>query len=187
MNNALDELLSLAERTYVRMEAEQLIQDCTERGDPQPFNELLEELVFAGSTSLMLMREILDVIRVLKVGLSKEGLGVRQDLMDAMAEFGIQVPDLLVADAPEAFRRICSQELRRQVNDMARNLENEDSSLLEEICIEAGGRVTTIAGRMAILRQMEASVLDWLSGLAYEAAHKETPEVWFREGSYYRH
>ena len=184
MNNALDELLSLAERTYVRMEAEQLIQECTEHGDPRPFNELLEELVFAGSASLLLMREILDVIRVMKDGLSKEGLGVRQDLMEAMAEFGIQVPELLIADAPEAFRRICSQELRRQVNGMARNLEFEDSALLEEICIEAGGRVTTIAGRMAILRQMETSVLDWLSGLAYEAAHTQTPEKWSSSGTY---
>jgi hypothetical protein len=184
MNNALDELLSLAERTYVRMEAEQLIEECTEQGDLQPFNELLEELVFAGSTSLLLMREILDVIRAMKANLSKQGLGVRQDLMDAMAEFGIRVPELLGADAPEAFRRICSEELRRQVNDMARNLEYEDSALLEEICIEAGGRVTTIAGRLAILRQMEASVIDWLSGLAYEAAHTVTPEQWASDGSY---
>ena len=184
MNNALDELLSLAERTYVRMEAEQLIQECTAHGDPRPFNELLEELVFSGSSSLLLMREILDVIRVMKVSLSKEGLGVRQDLMEAMAEFGIQVPELLAADAPEAFRRICSQELRHQVNNMARNLEFEDSALLEEICIEAGGRVSTIAGRIAILRQMEASVLDWLSGLAYEAAHTHTPESWSAQGSY---
>jgi hypothetical protein len=184
MNNALDELLSLAERTYVRMEAEQLIEECTQRGDLQPFNDLLEELVFAGSTSLLLMREILEVIRVMKAGLSQQGLGVRQDLVEAMAEFGIRVPELLGADAPEAFRRICSEELRRQVNDMARNLEYEDSALLEEICIEAGGRVTTIAGRLAILRQMEASVTDWLSGLAYEAAHTSTPEKWSAEGSY---
>jgi hypothetical protein len=184
MNNALDELLSMAERTYVRMEAEQLIEECTERGDLKPFNDLLEELVFAGSTSLLLMREILDVIRVMKASLSKQGLGVRQDLVEAMAEFGIRVPELIGADAPEAFRRICSEELRRQVNDIARNFEYEDSALLEEICIEAGGRVTSIAGRLAILRQMEASVIDCLSGLAYEAAHTATPETWSSEGSY---
>jgi hypothetical protein len=174
----------MAERTYVRMEAEQLIADCTERGDLKPFNELLEELVFAGSASLLLMREILDVIRAMKASLSQQGLGVRQDLMDAMAEFGIRVPELLGAEAPEAFRRICSEELRRQVNDMARSLEYEDSALLEEICIEAGGRVTSIAGRLAILNQMEASVLDWLSGLAYQAVHTGTPETWSSEGSY---
>ncbi len=184
MNNALDELLSLAERTYVRMEAEQLIEECTERGDPRPFNDLLEELVFAGSTSLLIMREILDVIRVMKVGLSKEGLGVRQDLMDAMAEFGIRIPELIATDAPDAFRKICSEELRHQVTQMAENLEYEDSALLEEICIEAGGRVTTIAGRLAILRQMEASVLDWLSGMAYEAVHTGSPEEWTEQGSF---
>lgn len=183
MNSALDDLLSLAERTYVRMEAEQLIEDCTERSDLAPFYDLLEELVVAGSTSLVLMREILDVIRVMKAGLSEQGRGVRQDLMEAMAEFGIRVPELLGTDAPEAFRRICSKELRRQVHDMARSLEYEDSALLEEICIEAGGRVTMIAGKLAILRQMEACVIDWLRGLAYEAAH--TPKMpWSSNGSY---
>jgi hypothetical protein len=184
MNNALDELLTMAERTYVRMEAEQLIEDCTERGELQPFNDLLEELVFAGASSLLIMREILDVILMMKASLSKQGLGVRQDLMQAMAEFGIRVPELIGADAPEAFRRICSEDLRREVVELARNLEYEDSALLEDICIEAGGRVTTIAGRLAILRQMEASVIDWLSGLAYEAAHTSVSEHWPSDGSY---
>ena len=50
-------------------------------------------------------------------------------------------------------------------------MEIEETALLEEICIEAGNKVTTIAGRMAILTQLEESVLDWIDGLTYEAVH----------------
>jgi len=172
MDEPLDELLSFAERTYVRMQAEQLIGDCLQRGDPEPFFGLLAELILAGSASLAILREVQDVIRVMKSELSKEGMGVRQDLVQAMSEFGIYLPRILSADAPHAFRQICSRTLRDHVRSLASNLEIEDVHLLEEICIEAGGKVTTIAGQMAILNQLEASVQDWMEGLAYEAAHE---------------
>ena len=171
MKNPLDELIGFAERTYVRLEAETLIMDCIERGEPKPFFKLLEELILAGTSSLSVLREILDVIRVIKVGLGNEGLDVRQDLVDAMAEFGVALPQLLSAEDPEAFRQICGYEMRYKVNEIAYQLEIEESALLEEICLEAGNKVTTIAGRMAILTQLEESVLDWIDGLTHEAAH----------------
>jgi len=172
MDESLDELLSFAERTYVRMQAEQLIEDCLRRGDPEPFFELLADLIMAGTSSLSILREVQDVIRVMKTGLGRDGMGVRQDLVQAMSEFGIYLPRILSADAPDAFRQICSRTLRDHVRSLAVNLELEDVSLLEEICIEAGGKVTRIAGQMALLNQLEASVQDWMEGLAYEAAHE---------------
>ena len=171
MDEPLYELLSFAERTYVRMQAEQLIADCLQLGDPEPFFDLLAELILAGSSSLAILREVQDVIRTMKTDLTKDGMGVRQDLVQAMSEFGIYLPRILSVDTPNAFRQICSRSLRDHVRSLASNLELEDVSLLEEICIEAGGKVTAIAGQMAILKQLEASVQDWTEGLAYEAAH----------------
>ncbi|MEJ2013553.1 MAG: hypothetical protein P8X64_15180 [Anaerolineales bacterium] len=186
MDEPLDELLSFAERTYVRMQAEQLINDCLQRGDPDPFYELLAELILAGAPSLAILREVLDVIRVMKSELSRNGMSVRQDLIQAMSEFGIYLPRILSAEAPDAFRQICSRSLRDHVRNLASNLELEDINLLEEICIEAGGKVTSIAGQMAILTQLEASVHDWMEGLAYEAAHEVDIEG-ERRGSLFNH
>jgi len=171
VKDPLDELINFTERTYVRLEAETLIMDCIERGEPKPFFKLLEELILAGTSSLSVLREILNVIRVIKASLGKEGLGVRQDLVDAMSEFGVALPQLLSAEDPEAFRQICGYEMRYKVNEIAYHLEIEESALLEEICINAGNKVTAIAGRMAILTQLEESVLDWIDGLTYEAVH----------------
>jgi hypothetical protein len=178
VKHPLDDLLSLAERSYVRLEAEQLIADCLHRGDPTPFNDLIEELVLAGTTSLAVLREILQAIRSVKSNLSQEGLGIRQDLMDALSEFGIHLPQLLSADAPESFRQICSQGLQRQVKVVAGRMEEEDESLLQEICVEAGNRVALVARRLVLLNRLEESVRDWISGLIYEYAHSAEMNPW---------
>lgn len=175
----LSELLSFAERTYVRMQAEQLISHCLECGDTGPFTELVNELVIAGAPSLVILREVQDVIRTMKADLTRDGRSVREDLVEAMAEFGVFLPRILSADTPDTFRQMCSRAFREDVRRQGANLELEDVNLLEEICVEAGERVTSIAARLGLLNQMEASVVDWLDGLAYEAAHGPDP-IWER-------
>ncbi len=177
MIDPLKELMTFAERSYIRYESEQLISECLERRDTGPFFRLVEELVLAGSTSLGVLWEVLGVIRTFKSELGQQGLNIRADLMQAMEEFGIHFPELVAASPPEAFRQICSRELRNRVQDMADALELDDETLLEEICVEAGNKVTAIAGRLAILTQLENSVLDWIDGLAYEAMH-DLPDDW---------
>jgi len=181
VSQPLDDLLSLAERSYVRMEAEHLIDECLERGDPTPFNDLLEELVLAGASSLVVLREVLQAIRSVKSNLSHSGLGVRQDLMDALAEFGVHLPQLLSADAPESFRKICSQDLHREVKEKTGYLEEADERLLQDICGEASDRVTTVARKMVLLTRLEESVVDWMEGMVYETAHTAPRPKWLMQ------
>lgn len=168
MAHHLEDLLGVAERSYIRLEAEHLIGACLDEENLDPFNTLLHELVFAGSSSLYILREVLQVIRSIKTELSQEGLGVRQDLMRALSEFGIQIPNILNSKNPEAYWHICRQDLRREVMDVAKQLRLEDAALLEEICLEAGNRVINVAKRLVLVRQLEESVCDWIDGLAYE-------------------
>jgi hypothetical protein len=170
MSDRLDEVLTFAERIYLRMQAEQLIRQCLDRGDPSPFDALLENLVLAGASSLGVLREIHEELQTAKTHLGREGKNVRQDLVQALSEFGVQLPQLLSAEAPDAFRRICSQGLRHDARRAAaQRLEAEDERLLQEICSEAGTRVTGIARRLSLLTRMETVVIDWQDGLLFEA------------------
>ncbi len=45
----------------------------------------------------------------------------------------------------------------------------DDERLLQEICTEAGNRVTGIARRLSLLTGMERLVIDWQEGLLFEA------------------
>jgi hypothetical protein len=51
----------------------------------------------------------------------------------------------------------------------------EDQALLDELCVEAGERVSAIASRLALLGRLHGTVEDWLSSLAYEAARDAPP------------
>lgn len=168
MSNPLDKLLNFAHRSYVRMEAEQLILECLELEDLTPFNDMLEKLVLAGATSLYLLREVLEEVLSAKSILNQEGLGVRQDLMDAFSEFGVNVPELLYADGPEAFQQIYHQNIKEHISAVAPNLSAGDEALLQEICSDASERVVNIARRVSLLNILEDAARDWMSSLAYE-------------------
>lgn len=168
MTNPLDDLLNFAHRSYVRLEAEQLILECLELEDVSPFNDLLEKMVLAGGTSLYLLREVLEEVLSTKSQLNQEELGVRQDLMDTLTEFGVSVPELLYADGPEALRRIFDRTLQEQIRINSHLLRAGDEVLLEEICADASDRVMKIARRVALLKMLEEAVRDWMGSLAYE-------------------
>jgi hypothetical protein len=170
VSHPLDDLLSFAEQSYIRMQAEELISHCLAQGDTSPFENLVEGLVLAGASSLAVMHEILEEIRIAKTHHSQEGLGVRQDLADALEEFGVRLPQLVAVAAPEAFHKIVSQGLRREIKQAAPGLEKEDEALLEEICVDAAERITKVARRMTLLNQIEANLRDWSGSLAYHAA-----------------
>jgi hypothetical protein len=161
------------------MQAEQLILQCLQDRDPQPFYGLVNELVAAGAPSLAIVREVQDVLRFIRTELARDGRSVREDLVEAMAEFGVCFPDVLAADSPVAFRQMCTRSFREDVRAQGAKLEVEDVDLLEEICLEAGKKVTAIAARMSLLGEMESTIKDWLAGLAYEAAHSPDP-AWER-------
>lgn len=182
MSELLDEGMTLAERAYIRMQAEQLIRHCLDQGDPMPFQTLLENLVLAGASSLGVLGETQEELQSARIHVGREGMSVRQDLVQALAEFGVQLPELLSVEAPEAFRQIVSRGLCEQARRAAaRRLDPEDERLLREICQEAGSKVTGIARRLSLLHRMEGVVEDWREGMLFEALRaRERP--WSADG-----
>jgi hypothetical protein len=180
LNGALKELMSFAENSYIRMEAEQVIEDCLASESSMPFDRLLEELVLAGTTSLYALWEILEAIRAYKTQLGQEGLAIRQEITDAFFGFGIQLPADVLSNPPDMFRQICGRGMQKVVRKEGRGLSLEDEYLLEDICSDAASRVTAIARRLAILNSFEASVMDWIDGLVYQAAHQTQRTEWGR-------
>ena len=173
MGQPLDDLLTLAERTYVRMQAGELIGHCLEQGDIKPFQELVEQLVLAGAVSLPVLREIREEILDLQSTLRQEGLAVRHDLRQALTGFGRHMPQLLGRDFPDMLWEVRSQRLQSRIHEAARDMSGEDLRLVDQVCKEAGERAVRIATRLGVLGHLEASVEDWLGSLAYQAVRVE--------------
>lgn len=185
MDHPLNELLSIAERSYVRGEAEQLIDDCLHHGDVSSFNSLLEELVLAGTSSLDVLREILHVIRAMKSDAGQQGIDIRQDLQEALIEFGIESPEIMERDLSGPGRPWHTDRMEQVLQAWTAHLCAEDAYLIAEIWHEAGRRVEEVANNVMMLRRLESCVLDWIDGLAYESVH-ELDRAW-RKGEQLLH
>ncbi len=178
MNSPLEELLNFAHRSYIRLETEQLITECLDLEDLRPFHRMLEGLVLAGTSSLMLLREVLDEIVSVKSSLAEKELGVRQDLVDALSEFGVHLPQLLHMDGPEGFKQIYRKYKQLHLGGTHDGLDREDEVLIQEICAEAGERVIQIARRRRLLTVLEEAVRDWIGSLAYESVRIGEEKSW---------
>jgi hypothetical protein len=178
MSRELNNLLDLAEQSYIRMEAELLITACVHDGDLAPFNDLLQELVMAGPTSLFVLRDMYQIIRTLKSQLGQEGQVVRQDLKQALLDFGIRLPDELIMRDPGSWWR--NQELTREVQAAAKGMDQSSAVLVNEICVDAANKVSKLARRLVLVNELERAVQDWISGLIYEHAH-DYDALYFRE------
>jgi hypothetical protein len=171
LSSPIEDLLNFAHRSYVRMEAEQLIQDCLVREDMEPFNQMVEGLVLDGIHSMPLLQEVLGEVRKTKAILTQEGLGVRQDLMNALAEFGVHLPQILYTDIPGSLHKLTFHTKQFELD--AKNLSEDKQELLEEIWTEAGERVVEVARRLQMISSIEDGIRDWIGSLAYDALRSE--------------
>lgn len=170
MGDALDDLLSLAERAYVRMQASQLIANCLEEGNPAILEDLLHQLVLAGAPSLVALQEIREEIRAASRSLRREGSQVGKKLTEALAGLGVDLPGDVAGTASGISRLGLSRSLQEQVRQAAKSLLPEEQRLVDVLCDEANERATTIARRLALLRRLDGAVSDWLECVAYQAA-----------------
>ncbi len=174
---SLEDLLAIAERSFVRMEAQELIGQYLEEGDQTPFEKLLENLVLAGTSSLSLLRDILEEIRATKSSLSLEGVDLRQELIEAMADLGIQPPPRIPQSNPETILPLQQFSLEDSLYDITGALAAEDAQLLEDTCGDTGKRVAHIGRKLLLLNDIEQSVMDWFHCLTYEAARSLEFEI----------
>jgi hypothetical protein len=174
---SLEDLLVIAERSFVRMEAQELIGQYLEEGDQSPFKRLLENLVLAGTSSLSLMREILDEIRATKSSLSMEGVDLRQELIEAMSDLGIQPPSRISQTDAKTFTPIQQFRLEDSLHEITGELAAEDAQLLEDFCGDTGKRAARIGRKLMLLNDIEQSVIDWFHCLTYEAARSLEFEI----------
>jgi hypothetical protein len=166
----LEDLIALAERSFVRMQAQELIGHFLEEEDLEPFDQLVESLILAGTNSLAALGDIIEEIRAKRSSLSLEAMNLRQKLMEALAEIGIHMPQLPSSDAAEALKHIRKLALSKDARKNLRDMGCKDEQVLQEICGDAGNHGEKISRKLVMLRDIEDSVLDWFECLTYEAA-----------------
>jgi len=87
-DDPLDMVYSLVERSYLRLQAAELLATCLESGEIAPLEELVEGLVLVGPQSLGALREILSEVDERKVQIQHDIDQVLQELAAKLKEYG---------------------------------------------------------------------------------------------------
>jgi hypothetical protein len=169
VSDPLDELLIYAERSYIRMEAEQIINECLRIGDESDFNLLVQRLFLAGSSSIGILRDILEEIRIKKNALNQESMGVRQGLRDSLSELGINFPRSFLSETPERLFLVRENTLFEDIASAIPIIDDLNIHLVQDICRDAGDRIRMLAKQLSLLNTLERTVRDWMNSLAYQA------------------
>ncbi len=177
MSDPMDELLIYAERTYIRMEAEQIIVECLRMGDEDDFNDLVHSLFLAGTSSIGVLREILEEIKSKKNILNQESLGIRQGLIDSLNELGVSFPRSFFSEHPEHLFLACEKQLYEDIASSSPMFEKRSIHLLQDICRDASERIRLLANRLSMLNKLERTVRDWMNCLAYQVTHTSENRV----------
>lgn len=172
MEGPVTGLLEIAERAFVRMQAEQLIADCLDRADVEPLNDLVEGLVLEGPSSIGVLREILEEIRTTRGSLVRESLEVRQELEDTLGEFGAEVTSLPLVSGPLESPQNEEADPLEKARRKAPEWDLGEEILIAQVYKDAKDRVSAITRKVVMLSGLEASVKDWFDCLAYEATRE---------------
>ena len=175
MNDPLSGRLDYAERIYIRMEAEHVLQLCLNQGEITHFTHLVEELVLAGQPAYGVMREILDEIQSVRAGMNERGIEIRQDLNDALSELGIDRLDQIELDSGNLVRLLCNNKLDLHLEKQNPGLDPDTSEILTEVCVEASDQLRDLAAQLSLLTILEAYLRDWYQGIAYQILHQQVP------------
>lgn len=159
----------MVERAYVRMQAGEALTRCLDEGSPRPMQQMVEDLVLAGSQSLNAVREILAEVSRRSTQLQTDQDQVFSDLEKRLQAYNIHLGEQY---SPASLQRSSTAEwvvfLRFQ------GITDEDSlrvcvAVLDEAC----DLINSMAQQQVMMNDLELFLEDWLWVLVYQFAREE--------------
>lgn len=167
-DNPLDSVYSLAERTYVRLQAGDVLIRCLEEESVRPIQELVEGLILVGPESLDALREILAETSQRKAQVQDDLHQVFLELRTVLEGYGINLEgiaaseELLDLTPLRLLTLMQEQDLHPQV--------------IRESCLQvlqnSQDLRASLEANLRLLADAEAYLQDWLFGLAYQSARQ---------------
>ncbi len=168
MDDPLNAVYSFVERTYIRLQAGDILMRCMEEGTLQPMHRMVEELVLAGPQGLASLREVLEEVGSRKKQVSDDLAQVFANLETQLKAYGVEImgsytPFSLAEVAPDAIPTILN----------SWDLEAESACACLKLLIDTHELLSSLTGHYAMLIDLEVYLQDWMWGIIYQIARTE--------------
>jgi hypothetical protein len=164
VDDPLDSVYSIVERTYIRLQAGDILIRCLEEKSSEPIHDMVEGLVLAGPKSLDAMREILSEVLKRKSQLKDDINQIINDLRNVLLGYGVKIGKVkgarvLLGIRPTQFLKLIQQQ----------NI-NDDQTQLACLQVFQDSRELVLNSNihLGILEEIELYLRDWIWGITYK-------------------
>lgn len=164
VDDPLESVYSIVERTYIRLQAGDILIRCLEEKSSEPIHEMVEGLVLAGPKSLDAMREILSEVLKRKSQLKDDINQIIHDLRNVLLGYGVKIGKVKGANALLGIRPTQFLKLIQQQNI------TDDQTQLACLQVLQDSRELVLNSNihLGILEEIEFYLRDWIWGITYK-------------------
>lgn len=158
--------LASVQGNQLRAQAVDLFDRCLTEGNPAPIVAFIERQVMGEPPQLQLLRDFGEDLQLRLLSLRTNQFDMRVRVVQAFADFGIDIAPLMPANAVEHYHEIDSQRLIDYAQMQGAALDPHDSLLLMtmiELSIKTAERLSDDIKLTADLQRL---VADWLDALS---------------------
>ena len=169
------ELLPIAERIYMHMQALDVLQLCLEEYTSSPMKEMLDQIIGDESPDLVLLGELLSDMKSLHLTLSERRFESR-DRVVAVFRDGYEF-DIGEFSSPSRlidYGALTSEDLLEHLAGQVEKLDNDEVLLLSELFGESTELFAKLSRQIQVIKALLAYLEDWLQALQIEIV-REAP------------
>lgn len=161
------------ERSYIRMQAGEVLNHCLDKGNSAPIQSLVEGLVLAGPESLSVLREILAEVNARKAQLADDWNQVLHKFFECLSGYGITAANQWTISSFSGLNPRSILSLLKQQGITEENIQAQCLHLFRETkeLLESMGK------NISLLREIENYLEDWLWGLIYQSCRQRWSEM----------
>jgi hypothetical protein len=171
VDNPLEAVFAFVERAYVRLQAGEMLIHCLEQGNTAPMQNLVEELVLVGPTSLDTLREVQAEVSSRKDQLQDDLYQIYSSLEKNLREYGVKLAGQDSAQVLAGLSRAGFLTLLLKQDVSEEKAQAECCQLLRN----AQELLEPLIENLRLMNEVELTLRDWLWGLFYQSAHLERP------------
>ena len=177
VNTTLDAVQAFVERAYIRLQAGDALIRCLDEGSTNPIQQMIEGLVLAGPQSLETLNEILAETGQRKSQLENDLHQVFSGLETGLKQYGVHLSGV---HNPRSAARLTLVRFLALLHEQGITDQETEMACLR-LLRDSRSLIKNIVTYTRLLDEIEATIRDWMWGLAFESARETkngSPDRW---------
>ena len=169
------ELLPIAERIYMRMQALDVLHLCLEEYTSNPMKEMLDQIIGDESPDLVLLSELLSDMKSLHLTLSERRFESRDRVVEVFRDgYELEIGEFSSPSGLIDYGALTSEGLLEHLAGQVKNLDKDEVLLLSELFAESTELFAKLSRQIHVIKALLGYLEDWLQALQIEIV-REAP------------